>query len=312
MSCINICTTTVTSQEELDAVPLDYEGKIYVTFGDAQNHAIVRYHDRSCVIACANTYVDARENSYVVAQQNSYVEALWNSTVVAQDYSYVVAWASSHVEAQGHSCVVARDWCHVLAEDNSYVVARDSSSVKAQDTSCVEARDCSYVDARDSASVRGYDHAQIVDSLFDGQIEVTGNARIVRYPQTVDEYCNTYDIKRDDTTGRFFTFLHKEGSQYFEDCYKKNEYKIGETIRADQLDIAHLNWVLAKQYRNGTSFAIVEVEAKLDNVVVPPHSTGQLRCSEITIIREVPLEECGVYGKILAKKNRREELQHEI
>lgn len=34
---------------------------------------------------------------------------------------------------------------------------------------------------------------------------------------------------------------------------------------------------------------------------------GKLRTSKVKVLEEIPLEECGVYGKILAKKHRNAE-----
>ena len=46
----------------------------------------------------------------------------------------------------------------------------------------------------------------------------------------------------------------------------------------------------------------IECEVKIDDIVMPTNTDGKVRTSKIKVIREVPLEECGVYGKILAKK----------
>lgn len=40
----------------------------------------------------------------------------------------------------------------------------------------------------------------------------------------------------------------------------------------------------------------------MDKVVVPKYTDGKVRTSELTVIREVPMEEWGIYGKIMAKQ----------
>ena len=58
-------------------------------------------------------------------------------------------------------------------------------------------------------------------------------------------------------------------------------------------------WIMEKKWGN---LAILEVETDINKIVLPKNSFGKVRTSEITVLREVPLEECGLYGKILAKK----------
>lgn len=54
--------------------------------------------------------------------------------------------------------------------------------------------------------------------------------------------------------------------------------------------------------RNWEDFAIIEVEAKIEDIILPKNSEGKVRTRKVKVLREVPLEECGVFGKILAKR----------
>lgn len=40
----------------------------------------------------------------------------------------------------------------------------------------------------------------------------------------------------------------------------------------------------------------------MSNIVLPTRSEGKVRTSEVKVLREVPLQECGVFGKILSKR----------
>ena len=251
MNYKNLYEITVKTQNELDMIPLDFKGRIYIEFGTCFNPVIVR-----------NRYYYK-----VVARGNSSVVACGNSSVEAWDNSSVEAW------------------------DNSSVVARGNNSVE------------------------GFANAQIVDCLSGGRIEITGNARIVYMPKTIEEYCNFYGIKHDKKTGKFFKCVHKRNDKYFSDHANFFEYVIGEKATPDGFDnnkkedcghgihVAHLNWVL-DYGRNWDDLAIIEVEANFDDIVVPEYSNGKIRCKEVTVVREIPLEECGLFGKILAKRNR--------
>ena len=68
----------VTSQAELDAIPVDFDGRIIIKFGTPYNRAVVNRRFMRSVVAWGNSSVVARENSSVVARENSSVEA-WKS-----------------------------------------------------------------------------------------------------------------------------------------------------------------------------------------------------------------------------------------
>ena len=63
----------VTSQKELDAVPVDYNGRIIIKFGTYYNRAIVNRRFKYPVVAWGNSSVEARGNSSVEARANSSV-----------------------------------------------------------------------------------------------------------------------------------------------------------------------------------------------------------------------------------------------
>ena len=247
---------TVKSQEELDMIPLDFKGRIYIEFGDYYNSAIINNCYKISVVARGNSRVEARGNSSVVAWENSSVEA-WES-------SSVEAWENSRVEA----------W------ENSRVVARGN--------------------------------VQVLDCLNDGKIEINGNARIVHNPKTIREFMDFYGIKHDKKKAIFYKAVHKRENFYFSDHDHSFLYNIGRKIKVKcdidtDLDcsfgihISHLDWAL-KYGRDWHDLAILEVETDIDKIVLPKNSDGKVRTSEITVLREVPLGECGLYGQILANE----------
>ena len=74
---------TVKTQEELDRIPKDFTGTVYIEFGTDFSPAIVRDKFGYHVVAWENSSVEARGNSSVGAWGNSSVEAWENSSVVA-------------------------------------------------------------------------------------------------------------------------------------------------------------------------------------------------------------------------------------
>ena len=87
MSKINyaeLAEITVKSQEELEMIPDDFAGRIFIQFGTPWFPAIVNKSYEGSVEARGNSSVVARGNSSVVARGNSSVEAWDNSSVVAR------------------------------------------------------------------------------------------------------------------------------------------------------------------------------------------------------------------------------------
>ena len=241
----------VTSQKELDALPIDFAGRIVIKFGTRYNRAIVRRRFRFSV------------------------EAWGNSSVIAWGNSSVIAWGKSSVVARG----------------NSSVEARGNSSVEASGNS------------------------QVCDSTRTHKINTSANARIVYNPRTVLEYLNHYQIEHSKTAVKLYKAVHKRNDRFYADHYVANwfEYVVGDEAEADYLDVdpaedcghgihmAYKEWCV-DYGRDWKDLAIIEVEAELDKIIVPLSGCGKVRTDKVKVIREVPLEECGLLGKIIAKR----------
>ena len=261
-----LTSITVSSQEELEMIPGDFKGQIYIEFGSPLFPAIVDKAYVCSVVARGNSSVVARENSSVVAWENSSVEAWENSSVEAWENSSVVARENSSVEANGNSQVVNCQTCN-------------------------------------------------------GRIKIYGNARIVLMPKNIEEYMSFYGIKHDKKKAIFFKAVHSTKEGYVSDYDSRVKYTIGESISIDcdsdvyeecsyGIHIAHLNWCLDFG-RNWENLAIIEVEVDIKNIVLPLTSNGKVRTSKIKVLREVPLTECGVYGRILAKRTKNSKKENE-
>ncbi len=132
-------------------------------------------------------------------------------------------------------------------------------------------------------------------------------------PKNIEEFMNFYGIKHTKTKAIFYKAVRKDEEGIYRSDYRSNfTYKIGEKKQEEcdtdiyddcsyGIHIAHLNWAL--QFGDDwEDLAILEVETKISNIVMPENTNGKVRTSEIKVLREVPLKECGVYGKILAKR----------
>ena len=199
--------------------------------------------------------------------------------------------------AKGNSSVEARE--------NSYVVAWGNSSVEAWENSSVEARENSYVVA--------WGNSQICDRSYSHKITASGNARVVYDPQNIDEYCDHYQIERTENTAKLYKAVHKKDGRYFSDRDGAFEYAIGEEATADGLTkntsedcgkgihMAHKAWCV-DYGKDWSDLAIIEVEVEAGGIIVPTRGCGKVRAAKVKVIREVPLSECGLLGKLLEKR----------
>lgn len=347
----------VSTQEELDAVPDDFEGRIYIKSNaiiiirkkyfqrvmvsgnsyviakekstvEAFDDSYVQVEGDACVTARDNTRVIARENSYVkargtsivtaydnscvVASGNSSIKALRNSNIIAHDISSVVTYDKSCVVARENSNIIARGNSHVEAYENSYVEAWDNSSIEARENTCVKAFGYSNVIACQNSIISATGNVQVIDKQKNGEIQISGNARIVRVPQNINEFLNFYNIKHTNTKAIFYKAVHKTNRKdVFKSDYDPDfEYIVGQTKTeiyntdtnlncASGIHVSYLEWAL--DFGSGwDDLAIIECETKISDILIPENTDGKVRTSKIKVLREVPLEECGKYGKILA------------
>ena len=271
----------VTSQAELDAIPVDYNGRIIIKFGTPGKRAVVskKYLYSVC----------AYDNSSVCAYNNSSVRAYNNSSVCAYD--------NSSVEAHGNSSVWAWGNSSVCAYDNSSVCAFGNSSV------------CAY----DNSSVCAYGNSQVVDAYRRGNIKVSGNARIVYNPDNITDWALANGITITDGKIRLYKAVHKRDGKYIADWDDDFTYTIGAVAEADGfttdpaedcgrgIHMATLGWS-AVYGQDWGDIALLELEADADEIVVPLYETGKVRAPKVLVIREVPLAEVGIMGRILAKR----------
>ncbi len=297
-----ICTT----QAELDAVAADFDGRVIIKFGTPDNRAAVSRRFKMPVVARDNSSVVAWNNSSVEARDNSSVEAWGNSSVEALDNSSVIAY--------GNSSVVARNTSSVVAYGNSSVTAWGNSSVVAYGNSSVVAWDNSSVVARDNSSVEAWDNSQIVDAARKNNIKVSGNARIVYNPSNIEEYIDFYGLDATGTTVKLYKAVRFCAGAYRADYDDSFIYTIGDIVTPDNgfsddasetcgagIHLAHKAW--AVKYGAGwPDLTILECECEKTDVLVPLYGDGKVRARKAKVLREVPLEECGLYGKMLAKR----------
>ena len=199
------------------------------------------------------------------------------------------------------------------------VEARGNSSVEAWENSSVVARENSFVEARENSSVVAWGNSSVVNAARNNNVEVSGNARIVYNPSNIDEYIDFYGLDASDTTVKLYKAVHFYYGAYHADYDCKFIYTIGDIVTPDNgfsgsvlsscgagIHLAHMAWAISYG-ANWPDLAILECECEKSDVLVPLYGDGKVRARKAKVLREVPLEEYGLYGKIIAKRRAKDE-----
>ena len=117
-------------------------------------------------------------------------------------------------------------------------------------------------------------------------------------PKNINDFMNFYGIKHTKTKATFYKAVRKKDDVYVSDYDKNFIYTVGKTVSLTEINTddecdCGASW---------NDLAILECETKISDIVMPRNTNGKVRTSKLKVIREIPLEECGTYGKILAKR----------
>ena len=173
------------------------------------------------------------------------------------------------------------------------------------------------VRAHDSATVWAFGFSQVVKCSRCATIETHEQARCIASTEDLDVFCTYHSIRRNEDKSIWYKAVHKRGSGYVADYDSKTNYTVGKTKTVKNLDanrekecgsgihIAPLRWAV-EFGKDWDDLAILEVEAATKSIVLPYESDGKVRVKSVKVLREVPLEECGALGKMIAKRNAKE------
>ncbi len=181
---------------------------------------------------------------------------------------------------------------------NSSVVARGNSSVVARENS--------------SAKLCGWSQARIMSRY--AQYELLHKARVILPFQGIGDYVEYFGIEERDGKLVLYKSVHSEGNgAYHSDHNHYFKYRVGETSTEEKIDmdiqedcgrgihVSHMSWAL-NFGRSWPDLAIIECEVSKDKCVAHEFTDGKIRTSAVKVIREVPREEWGIYGKIIKER----------
>ena len=289
-----VCTT----QAELDAVPVDFDGRVVVKFGSPYNRAVINRWFKCAVVLSGNASAELYGNASAELYGNASARLSGNASARLSDNASAELSGNASAELYGNAS--AELYGNASAELYGNASAKLYGNASAE--------------LYGNASATGIGNAQIVDVARKGNVKVSGNARIVYNPANIDEYIDFHGLESTESTVRLFKAVHFNGEKYYADADPDFVYAIGDiavpTNGFDDnvnktcgagINLAHKAWAL--NYGCGwEDLAILELECEKADVLVPLMSDGKVRARKAKVIREVPLEECGLYGKMLAKQ----------
>ena len=281
-----ICTT----QAELDAVPVDFDGRVIVKFGAPYNKAVINRRFK-----CA---VELYDNASARLSGNASARLYDNASAVLYDNASARLSGNASAELSGNASAELSDNASARLSGNASARLYDNASAVLYD----------------NARATGSGNAQIVDAARKGNVKISGNARVVYNPSNIDEYIDFHGLESTESTVRLFKAVHFNGEKYYADADPDFVYAIGDIAVPTNgfnddnnqtcgagINLAHKAWALNYGY-GWKDLAILELECEKADVLVPLMSGGKVRARKAKVIRDVPLEECGLYGKMLAKQ----------
>lgn len=294
----------------------------YVEAGDnavvyATDNATVIARGNAKVTADKNVNIEAHDDSLITATASVHAKAYDSATVIAEDDANVGAYNTATVIASGFSRVFADDEAKVSARDLSDVVAEGHSQIHAFGSARVEAHNHANVTANENVHVIAFDNsnikakgnAQVLRELFRGRVSVSGNARIVKMPQTISEYCNFYGLHKQDKHGKFYIPVKKMGKKLHPAYTDKVDFEIGKTVElclparlnpiAPHVLFSTLEGAIHEFLDSGMYHTIIEVATELSAV---PLFEKQYKSCKVLVLREIPKEEYGIYEKALTQR----------
>ncbi len=119
---------TARNQEEFEAIPIDFDGRINVAFGTKDNPAIIKRKWKHSIVILGDSYVNSYDNVKLFVTGSAVVNAYDATDIEAIGNSKINAYDSSFIKAYGNS--------YVKAYDNATVYSFDSSTVEPEEYDC--------------------------------------------------------------------------------------------------------------------------------------------------------------------------------
>jgi hypothetical protein len=318
-------TITITTQAELDKLPTDFDGVIYIEGGTEFNRLDLKVaFTEARVIVRGEAWVRLRGSSHAELWESSHAELWESSHAVLWESSHAVLWGSSHAVLRGSSHAELWGSSHAVLWESSHAVLWGSSHAELWESSHAVLRGSSHAVLWGSSKTQLFGEAMV--SAFSAKEIVCNGYNVISvrksneknitvvmntdsylkvtpdFEPTWDEYAKRYPIKVDGKKAILYKAVHKEKDGKYHSDYKQDfKYEIGKKIteRCDPktndscsygLHIAHKSW--ARSFGlDWEDLAILECGVPIKEIVVSSDCDGKVRTSELKVLRELPRDE---------------------
>ena len=285
----------------------------------AYNNSHAKTYDHSHVYAYDNSFIIGYRKSLIDAYDNASVEAYDNAHITAHDESTIVGYNEVSIFASGTSkdvSIVAFDNVSVDAYTNASVEAFDVAHIEIYHDCVAKAHDCVYVKVADNASVeaygstsiealnenvsvKAYANSRVYDLAGCKKIELNDFASVTTPPKDLKGYASFKGIKATSESS-FIAYLYAikgDDGGYYSPSSNPHVFDIGDRVTTA---VKNLSGALCDYQRDWHDCAIIEVEVDKSSI------GDRYMRFPVTILREIPLEECGALGKIILEKKKRD------
>jgi hypothetical protein len=270
----------VKTQKELDEIPLNYNGYIYIEGGTYSDPLILKVRFKQAYIYVRGQAVISMSDSSTVESMSgsSTVKSMYDSSTVKSMYgsSTVESMSgSSTVESMYDSSTVESMYCEAM------VSACGTNKITCHGNNIIRIKE------------RNKDKVSLV---------MNNESHLIIIPEfkpTFEDYRKRYPIEVKDGIAKMYKAVKSDDGYFAKNDY---EYKIGEKHEheCDQqkddscsfgLHVSHKQWAINFGSSYGDKLALLECEVPIDKIVVCKDCDGKVRTSELVVIREVPKEE---------------------
>ena len=265
----------VSTQKELDEIKIDFNGEIIIIGGTIEIPInLTKLYTSATVILNGNACIDMWGNSQV--------KEMWGNSQVKE------MWENSQVKEMRGNSQVKGMW------GNSLITKLLS---KYNKINCY-----------------GYNYVFVSNEISDySNIILNDTSQIIKFNtfqtmNNIEFYLKNYDIKKTDDGKSliFFKAVHKKNNEdgtitYFSNHDKNFTYSIGE-VKHHECDGDDSNSCRVGMHVSDLEFAkrfcmdwldsaILELIIPIDCIVVAKDCDGKVRCSDLTVIRELAKSE---------------------
>ena len=317
---------TIKTQSELDALPLDYEGEIYITgnietFNHKFTYAVVYVKDNAVIENHNGGWINwVFDNAVIEKHNGGYIHWVSDNAVIQNHNGGYITRVSGKSVIQNHNGGWI-DWvCEnaVIENHNGGYITRVSGKSVIENNN-----GGGIIDVYGSAVIENHNGGTVYDVRDNAVINTTGGiiyhkanrknikinnngGTVIAIPpcnNTFEWFKNSFPIETKGEYATLYKAVRKRDGKYYSHHDENFEYIIGEE-KTNEVDtdvnnvcsfgihLSHKHWTIMFGFECELSdLAILELNVLIKDIIVPTDCDGTVRTSKAFVVREVPQSE---------------------